>query len=219
MTDQELVSKTADHVKKKFEKEGSGHDWWHLYRVWQLAKYIAAQEKGANILVVELAALLHDIADHKFHNGDMEIGARKAREWLESHGADKKLTSHIEEIIRNISFKSGNLDKKNHLKTLEGQIVHDADKLDALGAIGIGRVFTMSGTLGRPMYNPNPPKESDYDEMTRKWGVSSVHHFYDKLFLLKDRMFTETGRRMAEHRHKFMEEYLEEFYAEWDGKI
>jgi uncharacterized protein len=218
MADQELVSKTAEFIKNKFKNEGTGHDWWHLYRVWQLSKHIAAQEKDTNLLVVELAALLHDIADHKFHGGDTEVGAIAAREWLQKIKADELISSHVENIVRHISFKSADI--KNQLDTLEGRIVHDADKLDAIGAIGIARVFSFGGAHGRLIYDPMQPHLENYTYETAKLKNSSaIHHFYEKLLLLKDRMYTETGKEMAEHRHKFMEEYLKEFYAEWEGTL
>jgi uncharacterized protein len=218
MKDQDLINKTAEFIKQKFEKECTGHDWWHIYRVWQLSKNIASKEKGADMLVVELAALLHDIADHKFHGGDMEIGATEARRWLVQIKADEETTKHVAEIVRHISFISA--DTKSQLKTLEGWIVHDADKLDAIGAIGIARVFSFGGAHGRLIYDPEQKPLDTYTyELSSKYKSSAILHFYEKLLLLKGRMFTETGKRMAEHRHKFMEDYLEEFYAEWDGKL
>jgi uncharacterized protein len=137
MNSQDLVQSTADFVKKKFEKEGSGHDWWHLYRVWQLSKRIAKEEKDADMLVVELAALLHDIADWKFHNGDEEAGPKAAHQWLESLKIDKEITEQVVYIVRHISFKGGA--NKHSMKTIEGKIVQDADRIDAMGAIGIAR--------------------------------------------------------------------------------
>jgi uncharacterized protein len=218
MTDEQLVSKTAEFMKQKFATEASGHDWWHLYRVWNLAKHISVQEKEANILVVELAALLHDIADHKFNGGDTEIGATEAGKWLMKIQADPSVIEHVQDIVRNISFKRA--DHKIDLKTLEGQIVHDADKLDAMGAIGIARCFAFGGAVGRLIYDPDQPHlEKDTYEAAVAANTSAVHHFHEKLLLLKDRMFTETGKQMAAQRHEFMEKYLEEFYAEWEGKL
>jgi uncharacterized protein len=218
MSNQELVSKTADFIKKKFEKEGSGHDWWHLCRVWQLSKHIASSEKGADMLIVELAALLHDIADHKFHGGDTEIGAVEAGKWLRSIRAEQRVVKHVEEIVRHISFISSK--QKSQLSTIEGYIVHDADKLDAIGAIGIARVFAFGGAHGRIIYDPNQAHLENYTyENAVAANSSALHHFYEKLLLLKDRMLTKTGKEMAEHRHKYMEGYLKEFYAEWEGKI
>lgn len=217
MTNQEVVDKTAEFIKNKFAKDTTGHDWWHIYRVWQLSKHIAKEEKGPNMLVVELAALLHDIADHKFHDGNFEIGAKKAREWLSSLKLDEDTTSHVENIVRNVSFKSANI--KPNLNTLEGQIVHDADKLDAIGALGIARVFTFGGSRGRLVYDPDQPHLRNYTyERAHMQNTSAIHHFYEKLLHLKNRMYTKTGKKMAAHRHKFMEDFLEEFYKEWDGK-
>jgi uncharacterized protein len=170
------------------------------------------------LLVVELAALLHDIADHKFHGGDTEVGALVAKEWLQKIKADELTSSHVENIVRHISFKSADI--KNQLDTLEGRIVHDADKLDAIGAIGIARVFSFGGAHGRLIYDPMQPHLESYTYETAKLKNSSaIHHFYEKLLLLKDRMYTETGKEMAAHRHTYMENYLNEFYAEWDGKL
>jgi uncharacterized protein len=218
MKSAESVAKTADFVKKKFANDSTGHDWWHIYRVWQLAKHIAEEEKGADMLVVELTALLHDIADFKFHGGDMEAGPKAAREWLESINISEEIILHIEDIIRNISFKGARV--KNNLQTKEGQIVHDADKLDALGAIGIARVFAYTGAAGRLIYVPEETvqRHKTKDEFLKSQS-SAVTHFYEKLLLLKDRMYTKTGKKMAAHRHKFMEDYLKEFYKEWDGKL
>jgi uncharacterized protein len=217
---EKLVIKTADFMKKKFEAEGSGHDWWHIYRVWQLAKHIASKEKGSNMLMVELAALLHDIADWKFTGGDLEAGPRAAKELLESYGADKKTIDMVVNIVRNISFKGGT--NKYSMKTIEGKIVQDADRLDAIGAIGVARVFAFGGHLSRPIHDPaqNPKNYADFEEFKKNLTKgSSINHFYEKLLLLKDRMNTKTGKQLAKHRHEFMEQYLEEFYAEWKGKL
>jgi uncharacterized protein len=218
MTNQQLIKKTADYMEKKFANESTGHDWWHLYRVWQLAKHIASQENSVDMLVVELAALLHDIADWKFNDGDLSAGSRAARLWLKSLGVDEKTIIHTEDIILNISFKGANV--ATNLKTIEGKIVHDADKLDAIGAVGIARCFAFGGYLGNPIHDPSqkPKRHASFDDY-KKMKSTSVTHFYEKLLLLKDRMFTETGKEMARHRHKIMEDYLKEFYAEWDGKL
>jgi uncharacterized protein len=217
MSNEELITKTAEFVKQKFAEDSTGHDWWHLQRVWKLAKHIAAKEKNADMLVVELTALLHDIADFKFHDGDTEAGPKAAREWLESLGANEKTIAHVEDIIRNVSFKGAKV--KNNLNSIEGKIVYDADKLDAMGAIGIGRVFAYTGATGGQMYVPG---EKVVHHMSKDAYLSkqssAVIHFYEKLLLLKDRMYTKTGKQMAIRRHEFMERYLDEFYAEWEGK-
>ena len=214
----DIIEKTAAYVKKRFSGEGTGHDWWHMYRVWQLSKTIAAEEKQANIFVVELGALLHDIADWKFHDGDEEAGPKAAREWLESIKVDEVVIAHIEDIIRTVSFKGAGV--PSNMKTIEGKIIHDADKLDALGAIGIARTFAYGGANNRGIYNPDDkPKSHKFFEEYKKDKGASINHFYEKLLLLKDRMYTETGKKLAQHRHKYIEEYLKEFYAEWGGEL
>lgn len=220
MSDQGAIAKTADFVKKKLSQDSTGHDWWHVYRVWQLSKHIASKEKGVNMLVVELAALLHDIADWKFHGGDEEIGAQITRKWLRDLRIEDSIIEQVSYIVRHISFKSGL--NKNAMKTLEGKIVQDADRIDAMGAIGIARVFATGSSLGRVIYDP-AIKLKEYSSLEERLkdmsNDTSINHFYEKLLLLKDLMNTETGRQIAIHRHKFMEDYLEEFYAEWDGKL
>lgn len=217
MTKSEIIEQTRAFLEKKFAAEGSGHDYWHMYRVWKLAQLIAASEDNVDEFTLELAALLHDVADWKFHNGDEEAGSRAAREWLESLNVDNAVIEHIEDIIRNVSFKGANVETK--LKTIEGQIVQDADRLDALGAIGIARTFAYGGAKARPMYDPNvSAKQHDTFEAYKNSNSPTINHFYEKLLLLKDRMHTKTGKELAQHRHKVMEEFLEEFFAEWDGK-
>ena len=218
MTDKQLISKTADLVKKKFENESSGHDWWHLYRVWQLSKRIASKEKGANLVVVELGALLHDIADFKFHSNDLTAGPKAARKLLTKLSAQSSIIDAVCHIVVNVSFKGAG--EANQMQSLEGKIVQDADRLDAIGAIGVGRAFAYGGSLGRSMYNPDIKPR--LHETFKKYAGSqspTINHFHEKLLLLKDRMNTETGKRMADRRHKFMEIYLNEFYSEWEGKL
>lgn len=215
--EQEIIDKTAAYVRERFSGEGSGHDWWHMYRVWQLAKTICVSEQEADPFVVELGALLHDIADWKFHNGDEEAGPKAARAWLETLGVDDQVIRHIEGIISTVSFKGAGV--ASNMKTIEGKIIHDADKLDAIGAIGIARTFAYGGANSREMYNPDqkPEMHQSFDAY-KKSKSHTVNHFYEKLLLLKDRMYTQSGRRIAEYRHKYMEEYLKEFYAEWEGE-
>jgi uncharacterized protein len=217
MNSKYLVQQTVDFVKEKFQNEGSGHDWWHIYRVWQLAKHIAAQEKGANMLIVELGALLHDIADFKFHGGDLEAGPKAARQLLNKFNVDEKIIHQVCHIVGHVSFKGA--DQKNGMQSLEGKIVQDADRLDAIGAIGLARVFAYAGYNGNVIYDPevNVRTFKDHKEYV-KYKTTAINHFYEKLLLLKDRMNTKTGKKLAEHRHKIMEDYLTEFYAEWDGK-
>lgn len=217
MTEEECIAKTANFVKEKFKDDSSGHDWWHLYRVWQLSKKIAKEEKDVNMLIVELAALLHDIADWKFYEGSMEAGPKAARDWLESVQVEEKVILEVEEIIRTVSFKGAGV--PSAMKTNEGKIVHDADKLDAIGAIGIARCFSYGGSVGSKMYDPLKAAEMhDSFEEYKKMQSSSIAHFYEKLLLLKDRMYTSSAKKMAEHRHKYMTSFLEEFHAEWEGK-
>lgn len=182
-----------------------------------MAKHIAKSEKDVDNTVVELGALLHDIADYKFHNGDIEAGPREARKWLKSIGAPEKIITHVEDIVRNVSFKGAKV--KNNLNTREGQIVHDADKLDALGAIGIARCFAFAGFNGDIMFNPDvkPILHSSFEQYKAR-KQTAINHFYEKLLLLKDRMYTKTGKKIAIHRHVVIEEFLREFHDEWDAK-
>lgn len=218
MTNEAAVSKTREFLEKKFKDESSGHDYWHMYRVWKLAKHIASEEPGVDMYTLELAALLHDIADFKFNDGDEEVGSRAARAWLEGLDVDNAVIEHVEEIVRHVSFKGADAESK--LSTIEGKIVHDADKLDAIGAIGIGRTFAYGGFKGREMYDPNrPPEQYHTVEAYAKNTSPTINHFYEKLLLLKDRMFTKTAREIAQHRHEVMEQFLREFFDEWEGKL
>jgi uncharacterized protein len=211
----ELIEHTADHVKTALSGEGSGHDWWHVCRVWRMAKRIG-QAEGADFLVVELAALLHDIADWKSHGGDSAVGPQVARDWLDLLGLDPIISQHVCRIIADISFKGVGVARP--VLSLEGQVVQDADRLDAMGAIGIARAFAYGGTKGRLIYDPDvKPTEHRTAESYLKSGGTTINHFYEKLLLLKDRMNTATGKAIAEERHRFMEEYLWRFYEEWDG--
>lgn len=216
MTNSQIIQIVSDLVKSKLEGEGSGHDWWHIFRVWNNAKLIAKSEK-CNTFHVELGALLHDIADYKFHDGDEEIGGKTTKEILENLNLSKNDIDAVVHIVDNVSFKGEA--NQNKMKSLEGKIVQDADRLDALGAIGIARTFVYGGHTGVQMYNPEiKPKLNMSKEEYKTNKGTSVNHFYEKLLLLKDLMNTKTGKEIAEHRHTFMEEYLKEFFAEWDGK-
>lgn len=211
------IQKTIEFVKEALSEAEGGHDWWHIYRVWQLSKHIAASE-NADLLVMELGALLHDIADSKFHDGDEQIGPQKAREFLKSIGVEEMVIAHVVNIIDNISFKGGNQVQK--FKSLELDIVQDADRLDAMGAIGIARTFNYGGFKNREIYNPDKkPNLNMIKEEYKHSTAPTLNHFYEKLLLLKDRMNTDTGSRMAEQRHLFMEAYLDEFYKEWSGEL
>lgn len=217
MSDKQLIDETAEYIKRKLLGEGSGHDWWHVYRVWQLSRTILEDEPTADKLTVELGALLHDIADWKFADGNLEAGPKEARKWLESKGVDEKVITHIDDIIRDTSFKGANVDL--NLKTIEAKIVFDADKLDAIGAIGIARTFAYGGNKNRSMYEPDqkPTMHSTFEEY-KNGDSSTINHFYEKLLLLKDLMNTATGKRLAEQRHEIMEQFLGEFFKEWEGK-
>ena len=222
MTNQEIIKKTALFVKKTLQNAEGGHDWWHIQRVWNTAKTLAHTE-GGNFFVVELSALLHDIADAKFHGGDEEIGPQRARDFLESLSVDNETMEHIDNIIRHISFskeisseKVGNFNKTFHSHELA--IVQDADRLDAIGAIGIARTFNYGGFKNRELYNPSiKPDLKLSKEAYKNSNAPTINHFYEKLLLLKDRMNTETGKKMAAERHAFMELFLTQFYDEWDG--
>jgi uncharacterized protein len=217
MDNLELISKTADFVRDTLKNAEGGHDWWHIYRVWNNAKLIAKTER-ADMLVVELAALLHDIADSKFHGGDEEIGPEMAGSFLKSINADDTTIHHVQQIIRYLSFKSSFDEVAFTSKEL--QIVQDADRLDALGAIGIARAFSYGGFKGREFYDPavKPNLNMTKDEY-KNTTAPTINHFYEKLLLLKDKMNTTTGKKLAEQRHAFMESYLEQFYAEWEASV
>jgi len=216
MTPPNPIQLTVDFVKSELADAEGGHDWWHIYRVWKTAKQIAHTET-VDTQVVELGALLHDIADAKFHDGDETIGPRKAKAFLESIKMDKATILHVINIIENISFKGGNFDQK--FNSPELAVVQDADRLDALGAIGIARTFNYGGFKNRALYDPNiPPNLNMTKEEYKKSTAPTLNHFYEKLLLLKDRMNTPTGKAMAEKRHQFMENYLEQFYSEWEGE-
>ncbi len=216
MENKQLIESTIDFVKQQLAGAEGGHDWWHIRRVWQLAKHIAIAEK-ADMLVVELAALLHDIADPKFHNGDEQLGLMLATEFMVSQNVDRQLIVHVLAIIDNVSFKGGHEQQK--FRSPELDVVQDADRLDAIGAIGIARTFNYGGFRNREMYNPDiKPNLNMSKEEYRNSTAPTINHFYEKLLLLKDRMNTNTGKQMAESRHQFMAQFLDEFYAEWEGE-
>ena len=211
----EAIEKTSTYVREQLEGEGSGHDWWHSYRVWQSAKRLAQYEKSDSF-VVELAALLHDIADWKFHDGDESVGPRVAREWLTSIAINEDVIKHVCQIIKDISFKGA--DVATPMKTKEGMVVQDADRLDAIGAVGIARCFAYGGHKKNVLYNPEVQAVMHKTaEAYKKSQSNSVNHFYEKLLLLKDRMNTQAARYVAQKRHSVMENFLEQFMKEWDG--
>jgi len=211
-----IIDKSILFVKEKLENAEGGHDWFHIERVYKNAILIARNE-DCDLTVVKLAALLHDIADSKFHDGDETIGPKIAREFLEKENVTEEIVQHVINIIENISFKGGNFQKKFHSKELE--IVQDADRLDAIGAIGIARTFNYGGFKNRPLYNPAiAPKLNMNKEEYKNSESPTLNHFYEKLLLLKDKMNTETGKKIALERHKYMENFLSQFYSEWDGE-
>jgi uncharacterized protein len=216
MTRQQIIDQTVLFVKQELQHAEGGHDWFHIERVWKNARQIA-QTETVDLFIVELAALLHDIADAKFHGGDEEVGPQKAEAFLRTQLVDIAVINHVVQIIRNISFKGGNFAQT--FQSPELAVVQDADRLDALGAIGIARAFNYGGYKNRGLYNPASAANLQMTkEEYKKSQAPTINHFYEKLLLLKDRMNTETGRQMAAQRHLFMEQFLEQFYAEWNGK-
>lgn len=210
------LSNTISFVKKTLENAESGHDFYHIERVYKNAQLIA-QTENCNLEIVQLAALLHDIADSKFHNGDETIGPKTALDFLTSQNVNQTSIDHVVKIIENISFKGGNFQRD--FNSIELQIVQDADRLDAIGAIGIARTFNYGGYKNNPMHIPNlEPKLNMTKDEYKKHQGSTINHFYEKLLLLKDLMNTESGKKIAEQRHQFMLTFLEQFYAEWDGE-
>ncbi len=215
MNKPEVIKNTVEFVQKTLGDAEGGHDWFHIQRVYNNAKLIAEGE-NANRFIVKLGALLHDIADYKFHNGDESKGPQMASDFLKTQEVSKEDTAHIIKIIENVSFKGGN--EKQSFNSTELQIVQDADRLDALGAIGIARTFNYGGFKGRALYDPEiEPNLNMTKEEYKASTAPTINHFYEKLLLLKDLMNTETGRKIAEERHRFMENYLQQFYSEWDG--
>lgn len=213
--DEDIISKTIAFVKEHLENAEGGHDWFHTHRVFKNAQLIAKTE-NVDSIVVSLGALLHDIADSKFHDGDETVGPKIAREFLFKHNVDSLIIEHVVKIIENISFKGGN--EKQKFSSPKLDVIQDADRLDALGAIGIARCFNYGGFKNRKLFDPDIApnlKMSKKEYKTLK--TPTINHFYEKLLLLKDRMNTKTGKRIAEKRHQYMEQFLEQFYAEWDG--
>ena len=220
MTNPNLIHKTILFVKEQLKNAEGGHDWFHIERVYKNALLIADQE-DCDLEIVKLGALLHDIADSKFHpdasGGDENIGPKTARTFLESENVDEEIIIHVLKIVENISFKGGNFEKK--FQSIELEIVQDADRLDAIGAIGIARAFNYGGFKNRAMYNPEiAPKMNMSKEEYKKSDAPTINHFYEKLLLLKDKMNTETGKKIAQERHRYMEGFLAQFYAEWEGE-
>ena len=216
MNQQDIIEETVQFVKGRLKNAESGHDWFHIERVWKNSKNIAETEK-CNSFIVEMAALLHDIADSKFHNGNEEIGPETAMNYLKSILTDEDSKHHIVNIIRNISFKGGH--RHSDFNSIELQIVQDADRLDAIGAIGIARAFNYGGFKNRVLYDPDiKPDLNMSKEAYKNSSAPTINHFYEKLLLLKNLMNTETGKNLAAERHLFMEQFLEQFYKEWNGQ-
>jgi uncharacterized protein len=215
MTNEELILRTAEHVRTVFQHDSSGHDWWHIHRVWKMAIHLAREEQ-ADLFVVELAALLHDLDDWKLHpQGDGRPS--RAEAWLRELGVAPPVRDHVCAILTHLSFKGAGVG--NRIDTLEGRVVQDADRLDALGAVGLARAFAYGGSRGRAMHDPaqEPTLHATFEQYRQNQGTT-LNHFHEKLLLLKDRMNTATGKRLAEARHAYLEGFLERFLAEWDGR-
>ena len=211
-----LIERTRNFVKEKLLNAEGGHDWFHILRVYKNALHIVEGERGASVLIVALAALLHDIADSKFHDGDEQIGPKMAEDFLNQQHLDARQIAAIVKIIENVSYRGGH--KKTDYTSLELQIVQDADRLDAIGAVGIARTFNYGGFKNRKLYDPEiKPNPGMSAAAYKKSDAPTINHFYEKLLLLKDQMHTDTARQLAVGRHKFMEDYLMQFYDEWDG--
>ena len=212
-----VIDRTAEHVQRMLSADNTGHDWWHVNRVWKNAVLIG-REEHADMFIVELAALLHDIADWKFRDGDHDAGAREARQWLEELNVAPDALDLVCTIIDEVSFKGAGVETTP--STVEGKVVQDADRLDALGAIGIARAFSYGGAKGNPIHDPDmlPSLHQSFEEYKNKKSTT-INHFHEKLLLLKDRMNTAAGKRLAEERHRFLQSYLERFLAEWEGRM
>ena len=211
------ITLTINFVKEKLEGAEAGHDWFHIERVWKLSKKIAEKE-GGNLEVIELSALLHDIADPKFHNGDETLALKISQNFLEEIQVDAELIEQVLSVIKNISFKNRAEAPEN--PPLELQIVQDADRLDAIGAIGVARTFNFGGFKNNLMYHPEiKPNLGMNKEEYKKSNGTTINHFYEKLLLLKDLMNTETAKKIASERHNFMLQFLDEFYKEWNVEL
>lgn len=216
MTKETIIKKTTAFVKEQLANAEGGHDWFHIERVYKNALLIAKTE-SVDLFIVSLGALLHDIADSKFHDGDETVGPRVAREFLFKMNVDSTVIEHVVNIIENISFKGGNEAQK--FKSPELDVIQDADRLDAIGAIGIARCFNYGGFKNRQLHNPDVKPNLNMSKAEYKASdAPTINHFYEKLLLLKDRMNTKTGRRIAADKHQYMVGFLDQFYKEWDGK-
>lgn len=213
----DIIQVTKDFVYNTLKGAEGGHDWFHIQRVYNNAQLIAKGER-VDSLIVSLGALLHDIADSKFHDGDESVGPKVAREFLFKNDVDSEVIEHVVKIIEHVSFKKS-LEGGAEFSSPELKVIQDADRLDAIGAIGIARCFNYGGYKNRPLFDPAiKPNLNMTKEEYKRSSAPTINHFYEKLLLLKDRMHTKTGRRIAQNRHRFMEYYLDQFYAEWDGE-
>ena len=216
MTPEDQISLTKAFVKEQLVGAEGGHDWFHTLRVFNNSLLISKKE-SVDVFIISLGALLHDIADSKFHNGDETVGPKIAREFLFSLNVDSNIIEHVINIIENISFKGGN--EPQRFKSIELDVIQDADRLDAIGAIGIARCFNYGGFKNRALYDPSvQPNLKMSKEEYKTSTAPTINHFYEKLLLLKNRMNTKTGKQIAEKRHVYMEQFLEQFYAEWEGE-
>lgn len=212
------IESAADFVKQRFTNEYSGHDYWHIVRVVNNAKYLVAHEENVDADLVELSAWLHDVGDHKFFDGDEAKGHAFVRQWMVGAAMPEMDIERVMQVISEVSFKGAHVQDKPTSK--EAQIVQDADRLDAIGALGIARAFAFGGSRDRLMYDPGVAAEQhDSFEAYKNGKGTTVNHFYEKLLLLKDRMHTDTARKLAEERHRFMEQFLDRFYREWEGEV
>lgn len=219
MNQEIVINNTISFVKNELKNAEGGHDWFHIERVFKNAVLISKDEK-VDIFVVSLAALLHDIADPKFHDGDETIGPKKASEFLNNQQVDSKTSKHVINIIKHISFKNSLEKNSKKFTSEELKVVQDADRLDAIGAIGIARCFHYGGFKNRQIYNPEIlPNLNLSKEAYKSSDAPTINHFYEKLLLLKDKMNTKTGKKIAGKRHRFMELYLKQFYDEWNGLL
>jgi len=217
MNEKQIIENTISFVKETLKNAEGGHDWFHTHRVLKNSQLIAKTEE-VNVFIISLGALLHDIADSKFHNGDETIGPKVAAEFLQNQNVDAIVIEHVIQIINNISFKGGKVTRTFSSKELD--VVQDADRLDAIGAVGIARTFNYGGFKNRVIYNPEiQPALNMTKEEYKNSTAPTINHFYEKLLLLKDKMNTETGKQLAQQRHEFMELYLKQFYAEWGGEL
>ncbi|EAR02632.1 HD domain-containing protein [Maribacter sp. HTCC2170] len=218
MTNQDIIEQTKTFVQKTLQGAEGGHDWFHIQRVFLNAKQIAKTEES-NELIVSLGALLHDIADAKFYDGDETVGPKMAKDFLNSINVDQDIIDQVVYIINNISFKNSLSENQNQFSSIELRIVQDADRLDAIGAIGIARAFNYGGFKNRELYNPDiEPNLNLSKEEYKKSAAPTINHFYEKLLLLKEKMNTVGGKNMAQDRHEYMQGFLDQFYKEWNGE-